>query len=294
MNTTNKQKAFTLIELLVVISIIAVLMSILMPALGKVKEQAKAVVCKSNTRTLGLCFSLYSNDNNDRLGRGPSWTVAYENAYWPGELGEYYDDNVDMLDCPEVRKNSVTEFEINGQQGAPHSPWQYPTAGWPESDFLKGGDLISYGRNSYATFPQKEERGMSGFNDNGIDPSECWNNVTASGADNIPVLLDAAWVEVWMSGWTKGNATPAPEQTYPDPHVKPIPYNLNLFALDRHPKNTVSCLFLDSSVRAVGLKELWTLKWCKGWDTKNEYTIAGGAETNGNWDNSWMSSFKNF
>jgi len=65
----NKQKtrAFTLIELLVVISIIALLVSILMPALGKAKKQAKRMVCSSNLHHWGIVHNLYASDNNDKI-----------------------------------------------------------------------------------------------------------------------------------------------------------------------------------------------------------------------------------
>ena len=55
---------FTLIELLVVISIIALLLSILMPSLRKARDQAKDVVCKSNIKAQGLVFQTYTADNN--------------------------------------------------------------------------------------------------------------------------------------------------------------------------------------------------------------------------------------
>jgi prepilin-type N-terminal cleavage/methylation domain-containing protein/prepilin-type processing-associated H-X9-DG protein len=63
----NKQKAFTLIELLVVISIIALLLSILIPSLQKAKELTMRVVCASNLRQCGLSLLLYANDNEDDL-----------------------------------------------------------------------------------------------------------------------------------------------------------------------------------------------------------------------------------
>ncbi|MFI4910068.1 MAG: type II secretion system protein [Sedimentisphaeraceae bacterium JB056] len=59
------RKGFTLIELLVVISIIAVLMAIMMPALAKVRQQGQAVVCASNLKQLGLGFTLYSQTYDD-------------------------------------------------------------------------------------------------------------------------------------------------------------------------------------------------------------------------------------
>jgi prepilin-type N-terminal cleavage/methylation domain-containing protein/prepilin-type processing-associated H-X9-DG protein len=61
------RRAFTLVELLVVIAIIAMLLSILMPTLGKVKEQARKIVCGNNIRQCILGLSIYANNYNGRL-----------------------------------------------------------------------------------------------------------------------------------------------------------------------------------------------------------------------------------
>ena len=68
----TKRRAFTLIELLVVIAIIAILMAILMPALQRVKEQAREITCRANLRQYGIAQTMYLDENDDRY---PSaWT----------------------------------------------------------------------------------------------------------------------------------------------------------------------------------------------------------------------------
>jgi prepilin-type N-terminal cleavage/methylation domain-containing protein/prepilin-type processing-associated H-X9-DG protein len=73
-----KRRAFTLIELLVVISIIAILMAILMPALQKVKKQAREMACRSNLRQYGIAGTMYLNENDLKFPNPQTW--LYSNA----------------------------------------------------------------------------------------------------------------------------------------------------------------------------------------------------------------------
>ncbi|MBI9016911.1 MAG: type II secretion system protein [Phycisphaerae bacterium] len=85
------RKGFTLIELLVVISIIALLVSILMPALSKARETARMTVCASNQRQLLLGVTEYSADNDGKFPRHVAHR-ADGSFSWPSYLNYYVDD----------------------------------------------------------------------------------------------------------------------------------------------------------------------------------------------------------
>ncbi len=88
--------AFTLIELLVVIAIIAILASMLLPALARAKESGKRISCVNGLRQLGLSMQMYTDENE---GRMPMHTVNLPGGSWPTTLRDYYKD-LKVLVCP--------------------------------------------------------------------------------------------------------------------------------------------------------------------------------------------------
>ena len=76
---------FTLVELLVVIGIIAILISILMPALGKAKEKARQVQCASNSRQIYLLCMMFAQDHKGHLPR-PGWNSSSPSLPWVDEM----------------------------------------------------------------------------------------------------------------------------------------------------------------------------------------------------------------
>jgi len=90
-NDMYRRKAFTLIELLMVISIIALLLAILMPALNNAREQATAAVCLGNQRTMIQAWQMYADENDDYMIGGNSYYNGNPfnpslNDPWPGVM----------------------------------------------------------------------------------------------------------------------------------------------------------------------------------------------------------------
>ncbi len=112
----RKAGGFTLIELLVVVSIIAVLLAIMMPAMRKIKEVARDTNCKSNLKNIGLALAMYLNDFDRKIpntgsSNGFLWKTASgawlqpgaSNAYW----GIYYRDylkETKIFGCPSLQR----------------------------------------------------------------------------------------------------------------------------------------------------------------------------------------------
>jgi prepilin-type N-terminal cleavage/methylation domain-containing protein/prepilin-type processing-associated H-X9-DG protein len=293
----SEQAGFTLIELLVVIAIIALLLAILVPTLQQVRKQTKAVVCQSFLKQWGAIWATYTQDNDGSL---PSrnwytdrpWNVVRDPLIWWGWGGDSKSLDMeecsrvaDIMCCPLATKpaQSTCSYNIN-PSGGTFLAWGRL---WPEEFTLPNG-YGSYGVNFFVYW--------SGFANEEYKHSQShWRTSDVKGAYNVPIYLDSCWIGTDM-GWFGAPAPPpkrdaVPTSVGPDDHPMSKPGGIRCFCIDRH-DGYVNGLFMDWSVRKVGLKELWTLRWHREFDTANDWTKAGGIKPE-DWPE-WMRGFRDY
>jgi type II secretory pathway pseudopilin PulG len=221
---------------LVVIAIIALLMSILMPALQRVKKQARSVACLSKLKQWGLYFSMYTEDYNSRFMGGSRVLNR-----WVSALGDYYKWDDEFTCGPNATKPWVDEFGVNsGAEGhasgaGVNMAWGYMGGSGSRSHWskqMKG----SYGINGWINDPPPggethPERGGAEY---------FWRGPAVAGAGYVPLFMEAPR----YNGWALHTDIP--------PAYSGERWNnaaqMGRFCLNRH-DGFASCLFLDYSAR---------------------------------------------
>jgi prepilin-type N-terminal cleavage/methylation domain-containing protein len=270
-----RKRGFTLIELLVVIAIIAILMAILMPALARVKEQARTTGCLANLKQWNLVTKMYCDDNDGKFWSGYGST----GYWWPWQLEDKdlsWKRNKTWF-CPTAKKPIIDENGNTAPTFNIYNAWGifWGTQGGRAAP--SEGVAGSYSINGYClTIP------VDATFEGGVHASQGWRTPDVSGASNAPLFIDALRFDLW------------PLETQ-----RPAEYeyeawssnNMGRCCINRH-VGFVGCSFMDFSARKVGLKEIWTLKWHKSFDISGPYTLAGGVQSS-DWPD-WIRPFQDY
>jgi len=255
---------FTLIELLVVIAIIALLMAILMPALQRVKKQAKTVACQSNLHQWALIWHMYTEENK---GYFPQERLTWR------DLVETYHGERKITLCPTATKTYSSNVR------PPLGAWEQ-TWGSGQLDYDGQPYVSSYGINQWVLNSQTVVGGRK------LD--QLWRTPNVKGASQVLLFGDGATV----------GATPLVHDNPPEYDGQAAMWGfggsrdeMRRFCMNRH-NGHLNSLFMDWSTRKVGLKELWTLKWHRKFNPAGPWTKAGGVLPE-DWPQ-WMKRFRDY
>ncbi|MGC9260947.1 MAG: prepilin-type N-terminal cleavage/methylation domain-containing protein [Phycisphaerae bacterium] len=261
----NRRAAFTLIELLVVISIVALLIALLLPALAKAKRLGNSIACESNLRQLGQAYFEYTQS-------APGWEHGFpihEGSYnmWPMMLASVFASG------PQVTPGNVNFIIPTEEQTILTCPSAAgPPIGTQDGPFVLGFGSVatrwiwwggtptgSYGLNWWmqnfsgsSAFYQAEIQGW-GFS------GHFWSSSQSIPSGQAPLFADAEW----PSAAVKPTDLP-PASVYRTDNIFD---QMETFAMARH-QGGINMVFCDGHAEHVDLGNLWTLDWYPDWYPK--------------------------
>ena len=276
-HTKRNVTGFTLIELLVVIAIIALLLAILMPALQRVKQQARSSACKANMHSWAQIWSMYCQDNDGYFCRESNY-VGWPRGNWIEALRPLYRTKMGILICP----TAVKREPGMSSHGSFDRTYIMGTGGMENRQ-----EEASYGANCWIF---NSRSGQTEIQSRPVIWN--WKTCDVRGGNEIPIFGDSMWRgggPFYQNGSAQSNRIAPPQF---NGQWSGAGHEMKHFVIDRHKNGRVNHMFMDWSTREVDLKELYTLKWHREFNRTGYWTLAGGAQP-GTWPE-WLQKYKAF
>ena len=243
-----RHRGFTLIELLVVIAIIALLMGILMPALSRVRKQARTVYCLNSLRQIGLTMHAYAQSNDDFIPRALDHQVKWILAFMPylgAEYEQVYDyREVDVYQCPSFpRSGQGSNGHLNADQTVDYvvNAWDFDEPGLTNTNQGNQKDEPT----QLSSIRQASERIYLADNAAGN-----WRPVITD-RDELDVASRFNLLDVWSV-----THLPASDQTTVGSNL------VRRVAPDRHRGKGCNNLFLDGHADWLAAEDNTSRYWC--------------------------------
>jgi prepilin-type processing-associated H-X9-DG protein len=250
-----RRRAMTLTELLIAMGLVALLVSLFMPVLSKLRSAAEAAGCLSHLRQMGTAWTMYAAENRGRLPdyvwSTPATPEVAWRGYWPGLL-DRYEVRGETLLCPAARQ--PTQSSDNHGYGNVAHAWtgQYAYNGSAIRLNDKTYRTGSYGYNAHLTAGGGFGRG-GGATDLGA----------VKNAAEVPAFMDCAYVDVRPINYTELSPAPAPPNLRGDAVTDQAPNHWRIL-IGRHGRG-INVYMADGSGRWVRLDDLYTLQWEGDW-----------------------------
>lgn len=250
------RRGFTLIELLVVISIIALLIAILLPALSSTRESARQTQCIANVRSLAQAYHSFSTDRNYAGHPYPAGTGAPREYFWVVSLLDYGFQE-DQRVCPEADKiDESNEVVTNVWFGTASAAWREDRGGYPEAPWT-----ASYGFNGWM---HSEGNGPGVSANAEYDEANIYGNLDrVIDASKTPLFGDGMWRSSWAF-----MSDPAPASV--DKPMLPGSGGLRLWTSSRH-KRKCNLSYADGSAGPLPIEDLKRVMWHRQW-VEQDYT----------------------
>lgn len=262
----------------VVVFLVISFLSMILGAGGDIGQvYSQRMICSANLRHWYRAMIDFTDDNEGYFWSGWSMTAPGASQWWMQTLEPYCNGPDSVWYCPTATE---PRYNLDGTIGPGYD--NEPFAAWGYYVEWFGEYSSSYGVNSWLEdayskpVPLSEEL-----------YAKFWiNRDMVINPDTVPFMTDAQWADFW-----------------PEPHHVPPAFEntvweqepLTQFARvvqNRHGIGVQMSIFMDGSARPVGLKELWTLKWHRVYDTQGPWTLAGGVLPT-YWPD-WMQGFQDY